>query len=69
MWGVDIMIEFIDETNERLGTDINRENLMAIQGFISKTTEFNSDGSIIETNSKGEKKITVFNSLGFQQIL
>lgn len=47
-----------------LGTPINRANLMAIQGFDSKTTVFNSDGSITETNSKGEKLTTKFNADG-----
>ena len=64
MWGVDIMIEFIDETSEKLGTDINRENLMAMQGFIASDTVFNDDGSITETNSKGEVLTTVFNEDG-----
>lgn len=47
-----------------VGTPINRANLMAIQGFIAKTTVFNSDGSITETNSKGEKLTTRFNTDG-----
>lgn len=46
------------------GTPINRENLMAMQGFISNNTVFNADGSITETNSKGEKLTTVFNADG-----
>lgn len=54
------MTEFIDKTSERNGTLLNRENLMAMQGFIAKTTVFSSDGSIIETNSKGERLITIF---------
>lgn len=47
-----------------VGTPINRANLMAIQGFVAKTTTFKTDGSIVETNSKGEKLTTVFNSDG-----
>lgn len=47
-----------------LGTPINRENMMAIQGFDTKTTVFNSDGSIVETNGKGETLTTVFNADG-----
>lgn len=54
------MIEFIDKTSTQSGTPINRANLMAIQGFIAKTTVFNSDGSITETNGKGETLTTSF---------
>lgn len=46
------------------GTPINRENLMAMQGFIANNTVFNADGSITETNSKGETLITTFNADG-----
>lgn len=58
------MIDFIDKTTEQNGTPINRENLMAIQGFIANTTVFNDDGSITETNAKGEVLTTVFNGDG-----
>ena len=58
------MIDFIDKTSEQNGTPINRENLMAIQGFTAQTTRFNPDGSIVEINSKGETKTTVFNADG-----
>lgn len=58
------MIDFIDKTTEQTGTPINRENLMAIQGFIAKNTVFNADGSITETNGKGEALTTVFNGDG-----
>lgn len=54
------MKEFVDETSVNEGTPINRANLMAIQGFIGKTTEFLDDGSILETNSNGETKLTTF---------
>lgn len=57
------MLEFIDKTATQGGTPINRANLMAVQGFMAKTTVFN-DSSIIETNGKGEKLTTVFNSDG-----
>ena len=53
------MIEFLDRTSLLTGTPINRANLMAIQGFITKTTEFR-DGKIIETNSKNETLTTEF---------
>lgn len=64
MWGADRMIEFIDETSEKLGTEFSRENMMAIQGFVANKTVFNDDGSITETNSKGETLTTVFNTDG-----
>lgn len=58
------MIEFIDKTSEQSGTPINRENLMALQGFVSVNTTFNKDESITEINSKGETLTTVFNEDG-----
>lgn len=58
------MIDFIDKTSEQNGTPINRENLMAIQGFQAKTTTFNADGSITETNSDGHTLTTTFNADG-----
>lgn len=58
------MIEFIDKTSEENGTPINRENMMALQDFIAKDTVFNADGSITETNAKGETLTTVFNDDG-----
>ena len=58
------MIDFIDKTSEQKGTPINRENLMAVQGFVANTTVFNKDGSITETNSKGETLTTTFNDDG-----
>lgn len=58
------MIEFIDKTTEQNGTPINRENLMAIQGFVANNTVFNVDGSITETNDNGEVLTTRFNEDG-----
>ena len=58
------MIEFIDKTSSQSGTPINRANLMAIQGFVAKSTVFNADGSITETNGKGETLTIVFNADG-----
>ena len=46
------------------GTPINRDTLMAIQGFIGITTVFEDDGSITETNSQGHIMKTIFNSDG-----
>ena len=58
------MVDFIDKTSEQNGTPINRENLMAMQGFVASDTVFNDDGSIVETSSKGETLTTVFNEDG-----
>ena len=58
------MIEFIDETAEKSGTPLNRANMMALQGFIPLTTVFGDDGTITETNSKGQTLTTVFNADG-----
>lgn len=58
------MIEFVDKSSTQAGTPINRANLMAIQGFVAKTTVFNADGSITETNGKGETLTTVFKTDG-----
>lgn len=58
------MIEFIDETSEKLGTEFSRENMMALQGFIANNIVFNDDGSITETNSKDEILTTTFNEDG-----
>ena len=54
------LVEFVDKTQEKSGTPLNRANLMALQGFISSNVVFNADGSIVETNSLGQKKTTVF---------
>jgi uncharacterized alpha/beta hydrolase family protein len=58
------MIDFIDKTSEQNGTPINRENMMAIQGFIGMTTEKQADGSILQTNSEGQTLLTVKNADG-----
>ena len=54
------MIEFIDKTSEQEGTPINREAMMALQGFVANHIVFNEDGSITETNDKGQVLTTVF---------
>lgn len=38
------------------------ENMIAMQGFVAKTTVFNEDGSIVETNGLGQTKTTTFNA-------
>lgn len=66
------MIEFVDKSSTQAGTPINRANLMAIQGFVTKTTVFDTDGSItgtkgaiVETNNdKTETLTTVFKEDG-----
>lgn len=58
------MVEFIDKTSTTPGTKYSRANMMAIQGFMAKTTVFNDDGSITETNGRGETLTTVFNADG-----
>ena len=62
MWGDDIMREFIDETTEKEGTPINRDNLMAIQGFETKNTNIvegeNGSYTITEINPENNHKLT-----------
>lgn len=58
------MKDFIDKTPEQTGTPVNREALMAIQGFETKYITFNADGSIVERNVDGEAKTTTFNADG-----
>lgn len=55
------MIDFIDKTSEQNGTPINRENMMAIQGFIGMTTEKQADGSILQINAEGHTLLTTKN--------
>lgn len=54
------MIDFKDKTMEAAGTPINRAHLMAMQGFIAKTTVFGTDGTITETNADGHTLTTEF---------
>lgn len=58
------MKEFIDKTAEANGTPINRNTLMAMQGFVSKSIIRNADGSITETNAFGETLTTTKNADG-----
>lgn len=58
------MRNFIDKTSEQSGTPLNRDYLMAIQGFDAITITFNTDGSITEVNALGEIKTTIFNADG-----
>ena len=53
------MKEFIDKTIEQNGTAINREAMMAIQGFQAKTTTISALGSRIdEVNDSGHTLTT-----------
>ena len=58
------MIDFIDKTSEAKGTPLNRKNLMAMQGFVGMAITFNSAGNIVERNSEGQTKTTIFNADG-----
>ena len=58
------MKEFIDETESKDGTPINRANLMAMQGFIGAKYTYGDSGEIIETNSNGETLTTIRNDDG-----
>lgn len=51
------MIDFVDKTEEKNGTYINRKNMMAIQGFLSSSFKI-VDGEIIETNENNESLLT-----------
>ena len=58
MWGADRMIEFIDETSEKLGTEFSRENMMAIQGYQNEDVTFGD--TITKINDKGETETITF---------
>jgi archaeosine-15-forming tRNA-guanine transglycosylase len=58
------LIDFIDKTTEQSGTPINRENMMAIQGFIDMTTEKQADGSVLQTYADGHTLVTKKNTDG-----
>ena len=60
--GTEKAISFPDGWQD--GTVINRDAMMAIQGFDNVVTTFNADGSITETNALGETCVTVFNADG-----
>lgn len=52
------MIDFIDKTTEQAGTPINRENLMAVQGYQYENVNFSD--TITKTNSKGQTETMTF---------
>ena len=65
MWGVDRMIEFIDETSEKLGTEFSRENMMAIQGFGNNNVDIveNEDGSYTITEVNNDNHTLTVNTV------
>lgn len=54
------MIDFVDKTDEQNGTPINRNNLMAMQGFENRELIISGDGVLTELNTNGEKLILTF---------
>ena len=63
------MIDFIDKTTEQTGTPINRENLMAMQGFSNCNTyedvnELGEKQIIEDYIDRNEKLITTFKTTG-----
>ena len=64
MWGGIKLKEFIDKTSEQDGTPINRENLMAIQGFDNNNVDIveDEDGNITVTEANGNNHILTVNA-------
>ena len=56
--GSDYMIEWIDETSEKLGTPASRKNLMAMQGYQQESVDFGD--KIVKTNGNGEVETIKF---------
>ena len=52
------MIDFIDKTSEQNGTPINRENMMAIQGYQAENVTFSD--TITKINDNGETETITF---------
>lgn len=52
--------EFVNETATSEGTPINRETMMALQGFQTNTYTFGENGEIIEQNEYEEILTTRF---------
>lgn len=57
------IVEFADEATE-LGTDINRTNMMGMQGYINSDITFNTDGSITTVYPNNVIETTIFNEDG-----
>ena len=52
------MVDFKDKTSEENGTPINRQNLMAIQGYQGEVVTFGN--TIVKTNDKNETETITF---------
>lgn len=52
------MVDFKDKTSEESGTPINRENLMAMQGYQNESVVFGN--TIVKTNDKNETETITF---------
>lgn len=57
------IVEFADEPTE-LGTDINRTNMMGVQGYVNSDITFNPDGSITTIYPNNVIETTIFNDDG-----
>lgn len=54
-----MMIEYADEPTDN-GTPINRYTLMAMQGFINSTIQFESNGDIVQIFTDGSRLLIQF---------
>lgn len=63
MWGGIKLKEFIDKTGEQSGTPINRENMMAVQGFDKTNVDIVEDenGNITVTEINGDNHALTVN--------
>lgn len=52
------MVDFKDKTSEQNGTPINRENLMAVQGYQEENATFGD--TIVKVNKNGETETISF---------
>lgn len=59
------MIDFIDKTSEQSGTPINRENMMAVQGFGESNVDIFEDenGNTTITETNGNNHILTVNAI------
>lgn len=57
------IVDFADEATE-LGTDINRTNMMGMQGYTNSNVTFNTDGSITTVYPNNVIETTIFNEDG-----
>ena len=53
------MIDWIDETEETPGTEFDRSNMMAMQGYQTESVVFNADG-YVKTNKDGQTETVTF---------